>query len=346
MLSGGSPCIYCGKTIDPDGKGDRGPSLEHVIGWSLGGSLTIPTHRGCNARANRIIDLPLAKQPDLGRLRGTFGIPTRSGRYVHREVWDSPRGLRAFIFWTCDGLRTRLIPVEIAAGNNETEVFIEPDDSESYDRTQRERAEREGCYLADAEEPAGPSLVGKELAILFREPAWTLPHYLWPAAAAKFALGVIADSCRHGFLEGSMLNLPLVVGLRTMAFEKAIITELWDPERLHLLPTTLDSTSCLAALFGHEHLLAIRAGQEGQCAVLQIVIFGRIAYELDLVGLRVPQDRAWLFDGVRRKVRRLGWAELETALGSRASQRTEQLHLDALLLAPAKHTQVPSFEPT
>src|SRR5262249_19651745 len=137
----------------------------------------------------------------------------------HREVWDSPRGLRAFVFWTKDGLRTKLIPVEISIGEGKTEVFIEPEDSAEYERKDRERAEREGCYLAPAPEPLGPSLVGRELAILFREPGWSVPFYLWPAAAAKFALGAIADGCRHGHFEASSVHSPLVGGLRSLAFE-------------------------------------------------------------------------------------------------------------------------------
>jgi hypothetical protein len=63
------------------------------------------------------------------------------------------------------------------------------------------------------------------------------------------------------------------------------------------------------------------------------VLFGHVAHELDLVGLRVPEDRAWLFNGVRRKVTRLGWREMEMMLDSRTSDETEQLGLNPFSLA-------------
>ncbi len=333
MTSDQPDCIYCGEAIDALAAGDDAPSPEHVIGWSLGGALTIPTHRGCNGRANRLVDSRLAGLPDLGRIRGRLGIRMRSGPYIHRAVWDSPRGLRAFIFWTSDGLGTKLIPVGIPRGDRDTEVFIEPEDSEAYEEKHRERVEREGCHLGEPREPTGPSLVGKEVAILFREPGWMLPRYLWPAAVAKFGLGVIDDGCRHQFFPESTLDLSLIDGLRMMAFEKSIATELWDTERFRFLPTRLDATSCLARLSRHEHLLAVRAGTSGGSAVLHVVIFGRIAHELDLVGLQVAEDRVWLFDSLRRKVTRLGWEEMEARLNRRMPDGVNQLEFDPFLKA-------------
>ncbi|MGB7686055.1 MAG: hypothetical protein WBL45_09780 [Solirubrobacterales bacterium] len=80
-----------------------------------------------------------------------------------------------------------------------------------------------------------------------------------------------------------------------MAFERSLMTELWNPSRLRYEPEKLDATSVLAQLHRHEHLLALRKGQAGQSPVLQAVIFGESAYELPLPGLPIERDRAWLF---------------------------------------------------
>lgn len=332
-------CVYCDKSISPTGIDDEAPSIEHVVGRALGGALTIPTHKGCNGRANQLVDSKLAALPDLGRIRARLGIRSGSEVYVHREAWESvsfpggvlesPKGIRAFISWTRNGRRAKLIPNEIPRGDSgDTEIFIEPEDSAAYEEKRRKRVEREGCYLGEPRESTDPSsLAGKEVAILFREPAWTLPAYLWPAAVAKFGLGVIADGCRKGLLPSSAVEQPVTEGLRTMAFEKAILTDLWDADSFRYEPSKLDATSVLAQLERHEHLLAIRGGEAGQSAVLQVVVFGRIAHELELPGLPIDRDRAWLFDSQRRKVTRLAWEDLEEQLSARTPTGAAQLAL-------------------
>jgi hypothetical protein len=114
-------------------------------------------------------------------------------------------------------------------------------------------------------------------------------------------------------------------GLRTMAFEKAILTEMWDVDRFRYEPSKLVATSPLAQLERHEHLLAIRGAEPGQSAVLHVVVFGRIAHELDLPGFPIDEDRAWLFNSLRRKVTRLAWDELEEQLNARTAADTIQL---------------------
>lgn len=321
-------CVYCDQPISPTGTGDQAPSFEHVVGRAFGGALTIPTHKGCNGRANELVDSKLAALPDLGRIRGRLGLRFGSGVYAHREVWESPEGIRAFIFWTRDGRRAKLIPKEIPRGDDgDTEVFIEPEDSAAYDEKRRKRVEREGCYLGEPRENTESSLVGKEVAMLFREPAWTLPTYLWPATVAKFGLGVIADGCGKDLFPMSVLRLPIMDGLRTLAFEKAILVDLWDVDGFRYEPSKLAATSVLAQLERHEHLLAIRGGSAGQSAVLQVVLFGRIAHELDLPGFPNVEDRAWFFDSLRRKVTRLVWEDLEKRLGVRTADGATQLAL-------------------
>ena len=59
-------CIYCGRAISITAKGEGAPSVEHVIGWSLGGALTIPAHKRCNGRANQLVDSELNALSDLG----------------------------------------------------------------------------------------------------------------------------------------------------------------------------------------------------------------------------------------------------------------------------------------
>jgi len=323
-------CIYCGGTISSSATGEDAPTVEHVIGFSLGGALTIPTHKRCNGKANQVVDSKLEALPPIGRIRGELGVRRRAGAYIHREAWDSPQGPRAFMYWTEEGRLPELIPVAIPRGEHDTEVFLEPDNerNEIYEEKRRKRVERDGCYLGEPRESTDPSLVGKEGAILFREPRWQLPEYLWLAAAAKFALGALADGCRAGFLPGSSFRLPLVEGLRPMAFEKEIATELWNPSTLRYEPSKLNATSVLAQLARHEHLLAIRSGEPGQSPVLQVVIFGEMAYELPLPGLLFGKDRAWLFDSLRRTVVRLQWDELESKLGGRTPDSTIQLRLD------------------
>lgn len=335
-MSSSEFCVYCDQPISPAGTGDKALSLEHVVGRVLGGALTIPTHKGCNGRANEIVDSKLAALPDLGRIRGRLGLRFGSGAYAHREVWESPEGIRAFIFWTRGGRRAKLIPKEIPRGDSgDTEVFIEPEDNPAYEEKRRKRVEREGCYLGEPRESTDPSLVGKEVAILFREPSWILPQYLWPATVAKFGLGVIADGCRMGLFPASVLRLPLMEGLRTIAFEKAILTAFWDADRFRYEPSKLAATSVLAQLERHEHLLAIRRrGTAGQRAVLQVVVFGRIAHELELPGFPTGEDRVWLFDSLRRKVTRLSWDELEERLSVRTPRGVTQLALEFGGLAP------------
>jgi hypothetical protein len=211
-------------------------------------------------------------------------------------------------------------------------VFVEPDSTRTseYESKQRERVEKEGCYLGEPR-PADDALVGKEVAFVFREPGWSLPEYLWCAAAAKFGLGLIADGCRSGLLPASTLRSPLVEGLRLMAFEQTLATELWPPDTFRYEPSPISSTSILAALGRHEHLLSLRAGEAGLSAVLQVVIFGRTAYELAMPGLDLREDRAWLFDSLRSEVERLGWGELEVKLGDRAPAGATQLQLDCVL---------------
>lgn len=112
-----------------------------------------------------------------------------------------------------------------------------------------------------------------------------------------------------------------------MAFERSLMTELWDPSRLRYEPEKLDANSVLARLHRHEHLLALRKGQAGQPAVLQAVIFGESAYELPLPGLPIERDRDWLFDSVGRGLLRLGWTELEERLSARGPEGAAQLEL-------------------
>jgi len=330
MLDSKTSCIYCGEAISPEGSGGDAPSVEHVVGLNLGGNLTISVHKRCNNRANQLVDSKLDAHPEIGRIRGELGVRRRSGRYVHREVWDSPRGLRAFVVWTSQGLRAKLIPVEIERADGDSEFFIEPDSplSEDFEQKRRERVERDGFYLGEPRESTDRSLVGKEVAILFREPRWHLPEYLWLAASAKFALGALADGCRSGLLPDSTFRLPLVEGLRLMVFEKAIATELWDPPALRYEPSKLNATCVLAQLARHEHLLAIRSGAAGQSPVLQVVIFGTMAFELPLPGFPFEEDSAWLFDSLRRKVARLRWHELVDALAGRTPRDAVQLRLD------------------
>ena len=321
--------MYCDRPISPTGTGGQAPSLEHVVGRVLGGALTIPTHKVCNGRANRLVDAQLAALPDLGRIRGRLGLRSGSGVYTHREVWESPEGIRAFMSWTRDGRRAKLIPKEIPRGDTgDTEVFIEPEDSAAYEEKRRRRVEREGCYLGEPRESTDPSLVGKDVAILFRAPAWSLPQYLWPAAVAKFGLGVIADGCRKTLFPAAVLRLPLMSGLRTLAFEQAILTAFWDAEHFRYEPSKLAATSVLAQLERHEHVLSIRRGTAGQSAVLQVVLFGRIVHELELPGFPVGEERAWLFDSLRRKVSRMSWGELDERLGARSPSGVTQLALE------------------
>lgn len=325
-------CIYCGAPIRKDARGEEVRTVEHVIGYCLGGALTIPAHKRCNGRANQLVDSKLEALPPIGRLRSELGIRSRSGRYVHREVWKSPQGLRAFMYWSEEGRLPipKLIPMEKRIDDKNTEIFLE-DNSElnkHFEEKRRERVERDGCYLGDPREPTDrPSTVGKEVAILFREPRWSLPQYLWCAAAAKFSLGVLGDGLNKGLLHPSILDLPLLEGLRAMAFERSLMTELWDPSRLRYEPEKLDATSVLARLHRHEHLLALRKGQAGQPTVLQAVIFGESSYELPLPGLPIERDRAWLFDSVGRGLLRLGWTELEERLSARGPEGAARLEL-------------------
>jgi hypothetical protein len=332
MLNSRTLCIYCGEAISLSGRGGNALTVEHVIGLNLGGTLTIPAHKRCNNKANQLVDSKLDAHPEIGRIRGELGVRRRSGPYVHREVWDSPRGLRAFMVWTSQGIRTELIPVEIERADGDSEFFIEPDSrlSEDFEQKRRERVERDGFYLGEPRDSTDQSLVGKEVAIIFREPQWHLPVYLWLGAAAKFALGVLADGLRSGFLHESTFRSPLVEGLRLMAFEKAIATELWDPSALRYEPSKLSATGDLAQLGRHEHLLAIRTGEAGQSSVLQVVIFGTMAFELPLPGLPCDDDRAWLFDSLQRKVARLRWHELVEVLSGRGPRDAVQLQLDSV----------------
>ncbi len=330
MAEGETICIYCGGSIRKGARGEEVRTIEHVIGYCLGGALTIPAHKRCNGKANQLVDSKLEALPPIGRIRGELGIRSRSGRYVHREVWNSPQGPRAFMYWSEDGRLPKLIPVEILIDDKNTEIFLEDDSelSKDFEEKRRERVEREGCYLGEPREPTDrPSTVGKEVAILFREPRWFLPQYLWCAAVAKFSLGVLGDGLHKGLLHLSILDLPLLEGLRAMAFERSLMTELWDPSRFRYEPAKLDATSVLAQLQRHEHLLALRTGENGQSPVLQAVIFGRTAYELPLPGLPIERDRAWLFDSVGRSLLRLEWAELEERLNAREPEGPTQLEL-------------------
>lgn len=331
MADGESLCIYCGTPIRKDAKGEEVRTVEHVIGYCLGGALTIPAHKRCNGKANQLVDSKLEALPPIGRIRGELGIRSRSGRYVHREVWNSPQGPRAFMYWSEDGRLPKLIPVEIPIDDKNTEIFLEGDSelSKDFEEKRRERVEREGCYLGEPREPTDrPSTVGKEVAILFREPRWFLPQYLWCAAAAKFSLGILADGLQKGLLHPSILDLPLLEGLRAMAFERSLMTELWDPSHFRYEPSKLDATSVLAQLHRHEHLLALRKGEAGQAPVLQAVVFGESAYELPLPGLPIERDRAWLFDSKGRRVLRLEWADLEKRLNARGPEGAAQLELE------------------
>jgi hypothetical protein len=333
VADGETICIYCGASIRKEARGEEARTVEHVIGYCLGGALTIPTHKRCNGRANQLVDSKLERCPPIGRIRGELGIRSRSGRYVHREVWNSPQGLRAFMYWSEEGRLPipKLIPMEKRIDDKNTEIFLE-DDSElnkHFEEKRRERVEREGCYLGGPREPTDrPSTVGEEVAILFREPRWSLPQYLWCAAAAKFSLGVLGDGLSKGQLPSWTWDLPLLEGLRAMAFERSLMTELWNPSRLRYEPEKLDATSVLAQLHRHEHLLALRKGQEGQSPVLQAVIFGESAYELPLPGLPIERDRAWLFDSVGGGLLRLEWADLEKQLNARGPEGATQLELE------------------
>ncbi len=333
MADGETICIYCGASIRKDARAEEIRTVEHVIGYCLGGALTIPAHKRCNGRANQLVDSKLEALPPIGRIRGELGIRSRSGRYVHREVWNSPQGLRAFMYWSEEGRLPipKMIPMEKRIDDKNTEIFLEDDSelSKHFEEKRRERVERDGCYLGEPREPTDrPSTVGKEVAILFREPRWSLPQYLWCAAAAKFSLGVLGDGLEKGLLHPSILDLPLLEGLRAMAFERSLMTELWDPSLFRYEPSKLAATSVLARLYQHEHLLALRAGQAGQSPVLQAVIFGESAYELPLPGLPIERDRAWLFDSVGRNLIRLDWAELEERLSGRGPKGAAQLELE------------------
>ena len=235
------------------------------------------------------------------------------------------------MYWSEDGRLPKLIPMEIRIDDKNTEILLEDDSdlSKHFEEKRRERVEREGCYLGEPREPTDRlSTVGKEVAILFREPRWSLPQYLWCAAAAKFSLGVLGDGLDKGLLHSLHLDLPLLEGLRTMSFEGSLMTELWDLSRFRYEPAQLDATSALAQLHRHEHLLALRKGQEGQSAVLQLVIFGESAYELPLPGLPIERDRAWLFNSVERSLVRLEWADLEKQLNARGPKGAAQLELE------------------
>jgi hypothetical protein len=330
MVNGETICLYCGSVILDGAVGENARTVEHVIGYCLGGALTIPVHKGCNGKANQLIDSKLEALPPIGRIRGELGIRSRSGSCVHREVWNSPQGPRAFMYWSEDGRLPKLIPVEIPIDDKNTEIFLENDSelSQDFEEKRRERIERDGCYLGEPREPTDrPSAVGKEVAILFREPRWFLPQYLWCAAVAKFSLGVLGDGLNKGLLHPSILDLPLLEGLRAMAFERSLVTELWDSSRFRYEPSKLDATSALAQLHRHEHLLALRRGQAGQSPVIQAVIFGDSAYELPLPGLPIERDQAWLFDSVERSLLRLDWAELEERLNGRGPEGATQLQL-------------------
>jgi hypothetical protein len=331
MVKGETICLYCGSSIRKGAVGEESRTVEHIIGYCLGGALTIPAHRRCNGKANQIVDSKLEALPPIGRIRGELGIRSRSGRYIHREAWNSPQGPRAFMYWSQDGRLPKLIPAEVPIDEKSTEVFLENDSelSNDFEEKRRERVEREGCYLAEPREPTDrPSMVGKEVAILFREPRWFLPKYLWCAAAAKFSLGVLADGLHKGLLHSSILDLPLLEGLRAMAFEKSLMTDLWDPSRFRYEPSRLDATSILAQLHQHEHLLALRKGQAAQSPVLQAVIFGESTYELSLPGLPIERDRVWLFDSLRRSLIRLEWADLEERISNRGTEGAAQLELE------------------
>jgi hypothetical protein len=95
-------------------------------------------------------------------------------------------------------------------------------------------------------------------------------------------------------------------------------------------PSELDATCVLAQLARHEHLLAIRSGEAGQSPVLQVVIFGAMAFELPLPGLPFEEDRAWLFDSLDRTVARLQWHELVDVLAGRTPGNAVQLQLDCV----------------
>jgi hypothetical protein len=187
--------------------------------------------------------------------------------------------------------------------------------------------EREGCYLGEPRENTDLSLVGKEVAILFREPAWTLPQHLWPAAVAKFGLGVFADGCRKGLFPAAVLGLPLMTGLRTLTFEKAILTAFWDTEHFRCEPSKLAPTSVLARLRRHEHVLAVRRDMVGQSAVLQVVLSGVLPTNSSSLASPWARIGPGFFDSLRRRVTRMSWDELEERLSARSPGGATQLAL-------------------
>lgn len=326
LLGMQSLCWYCGRDDRPV------TSPEHVIPRSLGGGLVVRVCSACNARANQKLDQALARCRHFGRARAEAGVRDyRSGEpYTHVDIVKSDNGITAQARFREGGVDARLLPIELKGADGVTEVFLDPADANHYDETQRARAAREGfTYGPSRPLPTGMTpryRPGSDITLVMTGGRCDHPPWMWPSLAAKAALGALACAAAAGHAPRAATSL-VVAGLRLLAFERWIPTDLWSEQDVSLSPVSIDQTHPLVgALQPHNHLLALQPrDQAGRTPFVQLVLFGQYLYELRLPGLELACETTWLFDA---RARTVSYAETEatrTQLAGRSGQGQQVL---------------------
>jgi hypothetical protein len=302
------PCFYCGNVRILD-------SVEHPIARALGGHLKIRTCSGCNARANREVDVPLARCDHLARLRSEAGVPdTRNRPFAFRQVLSNGVGLRVQATWTPSGIEAKFLPVSLPVGPGLDWVFVDPEVSEAYSARRREKAAAKGHRIGPAV-TAGPALgeglqPGDRVTVVTKAPPCGHPEWLWPSATAKILLGCIARAATVGAVDERAWRSAVVAGLRDIAFDHEVPLAVWDLEQMPMGPVLASPAHPLVGLLGTgEHLVALHPPERrGQAPLGQVVLFRRYLFELSLPGLALRSPIAWRFDGPRRTWRE-GWLD-------------------------------------
>jgi hypothetical protein len=331
MSSSSERCWYCGEQRALS-------SPEHVIPRALGGGLVIHVCEGCNARANRSVDEPLARVEDIVRERAELGLrdPRTNDRVSFSKTLETPEGLRLHATWSEDGIEARFLPVELPTRDSDVvDLFIDVRDAEEHSRKQAERAAKRGQRIEQPRSP--PTWVenlkprfapGQEFTLLARGRGRPYPPWVWSAASAKVALACLCLGARRGFWPPSNIDKLTVHALRMLAFDHLYAPELWTPEEIWSVPQRpLPFDGLAGNLAREEHLFSIRApGRHAEPPLAQLVLFGQWLIQLPLPGVSIPSSYAWVFSARSRGVVE-GPVDDIIDLQRRARRRADQLHL-------------------
>lgn len=296
-------CWFCGAA---------GLSLtdEHVLSQSnFGGRLVAPKRvcRPCNGKAGNL-ERQIVTVPPLISFAGDAAHELRPSKPRYPEARAiHPDGARGRAELTPEGARiVSWEPRQIGVEGDTAIWEVGEGEEQKFERRRRDRGERVRAVGRPLGEGRYMQLAGG-FGIGFFE--------LWPRFAAKVALGCASLTLHEEWLDSEGASVLQDLFQRANAPRPRWRGRL---PKVPLWPELPPENPIRQALRPLEHILGLSSNDEGDGALLEMILFGAIYYRLDLFDAECPADEpAWLLGPAQSAPPREPWKSLNDRLLAR-----------------------------